>query len=90
MNNRLYYGVFLFAHSLFRDAAAALIVFDVRERKTFERAVSDHTLPDGRLRKSWFKIVNHKCGDIPPVKLLGKLQRSYAGDTSLSYKINVY
>ena len=59
--------------SLFRDAAAALIVFDVRERKTFERAVSDHTLPDGTLGKSWFKMANHKCGDIPPVKLLGKL-----------------
>ena len=47
---------------LFRGVNAALIVFNVRDRKSFLRAVST---------KSWFEEVNHRCGDIPPVKILG-------------------
>ena len=57
---------------LFRDVNAALIVFDVRNKKSFLRAVSDQELPDRTRAKSWFKEVNHRCGDIPPVKILGK------------------
>lgn len=57
---------------LFRDMNAALIVFDVQEKKSFLSAVSDQTLPDGTTRRSWFKIVNNKGGDVPPVKILGK------------------
>ena len=66
-------GLLVFLYSLFRDTDAALIVFDIRERKTFERAISDHTQPNGEIRKSWFKVINNRCGDIPPVKILGKL-----------------
>ena len=65
----------LFAYSLFRDVNAALIVFDVQERRTFEKAVSDHTQPDGTTRKSWFKEVNNRSGDIPPIKILGMLPK---------------
>ena len=57
---------------LFRKIDAALIVFDVRERDTFRRAISDHMGADGTIRRSWFKAVNDKAGDIPPVKILGK------------------
>ena len=62
----------LYSYRLFRDVDAALIVFDVRERKTFRRAISDITEAGGMTRKSWFKVVNDRCGDIPPVKILGK------------------
>jgi hypothetical protein len=62
-----------YSYRLFRDVDAALIVFDVREKKTFRRATSDHMNADGTLiRKSWFKVVNDRSGDIPPVKILGK------------------
>ena len=58
-------------HRFFRDVNAALIVFDINDRSTFVRAVSDQSLPNGTIRKSWFKEVNHRGGDTPPVKILG-------------------
>ena len=60
-------------YRLLRDVDAALIVFDVRERNTFRRAVSDITEAGGVIRKSWFEVVNDRCGDIPPIKILGNL-----------------
>ena len=68
--------IVLFIHSLFRDVDAALIVFDVRQRGSFIRTISDLTQPNGTItKKSWFKEVNQRCGDIPrpPVKILGKV-----------------
>ena len=62
-------------YRLFRDVDAALIVFDVRVRDTFRRAISDITEPgpDGKIRRSWFKVVNDRSGDVPPIKILGNL-----------------
>ena len=70
---------------------AALIVFDVGLKSSFLRAVSDersramsahmHTsgIPEPQARKSWIKTVNHKAGDIPPVKILGNLLTTCMG-----------
>ena len=55
----------------FRDVSGALIVFDVQDKKSFLRAISDQPSHDGMLAKSWYKEVNHRCGDVPPVKVLG-------------------